>query len=63
MCFIPLMKLAFPAHAWNAEKAQQITCTSNTRNGPVVVAYGSQCVTGGTVCASNDCPGNSSPQE
>ncbi len=63
MCFIPLMKLAFPAQAWNGQRAQQTQCTLNTNNGPIVVAYGSLCTEGRSTCQANDCPGNSSPQE
>ena len=62
-CFAPLMKLALPVHAWNAQKAKQIGCYIQGAGGSVHVANGSQCVEGGSVCYENGCPGNSSPLE
>lgn len=58
---MPLLKLVFPAHARNAYRPKQVSCYLNSNGGPVLVAYGTTCVEGGTVCAPNDCPGNSAP--
>lgn len=63
ICFMPLIKLAFPAHAYNHQKAKSVDCILYTNSGPVTVAIGSICDEGGTVCAANDCPGNSKPPE